>query len=388
MGGMGVYTVAAHNPDLFAAGIVFCGRADSPLLNFQPIEKFHPYKQWLIQNDNPISLCENLRNIPVRIYHGRDDMIINVSEADRMQRRLTEIGGDAKLKVMPGNHWFGFELMGTDEPVTWLLTQKRKTPPEKRHIKSYSLRSARQGEVEILTTKDATAPLELSWTYAGGVPAELKPSEAVGIVSIAGSAKPPAELHKSPRLCGPVREATCGPFTVVYGTTGNAEANAANKANAEKFAHDWYVFAKSKIIPRADKDLTEAEKKSRNLFIFGEQQDNLLHAAAAAELPFAVKDGQVTIAGKTHPLKDRGIMYIYPSPFDAERKRSVVICAGINYGEKVSWNHKLDLVPDFLFYESRTDADRSGTNEAICAGFFDGQWKVTEKSTWWFTKAP
>src|SRR4029079_4264683 len=34
MGGMGVYTLAAHNADLFAAGIVLAGRADNPLLNY------------------------------------------------------------------------------------------------------------------------------------------------------------------------------------------------------------------------------------------------------------------------------------------------------------------------------------------------------------------
>jgi pimeloyl-ACP methyl ester carboxylesterase len=387
MGGMGVYTVAAHNPDLFAAGIVFCGRADSPLQNFQPLDKFHPCKQQLILNDNPISLCENLRNIPLRIYHGRDDMIISPAEAIRMEERLKETGCDAKLAILPGNHWFGFEIMCTDEPVSWLLTQKRKANAEQRRIKSYSLRHARQNGVEILTTKNVLAPLELSWSDAAGAPAELKPGEAVGLVSIAGATPPPAGLHKSPRLCGPVREAACGPFTIVYGTTGSAEANARNKENAERFAKDWFVFSKSRAIVKADKDVSEEDKRSRNLFLFGEQQENALHAAAAAQLPIVVKDGQVALGGKTLPLRDRGIMYIYPSPFGAAQQRSVVVCAGVNYGEKVSSNHKLDLLPDFFFYEARADLDQSGTNRAIVAGFFDPEWKLDEKSTWWFDAA-
>src|SRR5439155_23635016 len=111
MGGMGVYSIAAHYPDEFAAGMALAGRADSPLQNNTALENFHPFKQWLIQADNPISLCENLLHVPLRIYHGQDDPIVPKTEAMRMAARFKELGADAQLIMKPGGHTFGFEVL-------------------------------------------------------------------------------------------------------------------------------------------------------------------------------------------------------------------------------------------------------------------------------------
>ncbi len=78
-------------------------------------------------------------------------------------------------------------------------------------------------------------------------------------------------------------------------------------------------------------------------------------------------------------------MYLYPSAL-AEMKRAVVICAGVPYGDQIGVNHKLDLIPDFLLYESTFDTDGTSTNKPVCAGFFNGEWKLDEKTTWWFEK--
>src|SRR5260370_682624 len=82
----------------------------------------------------------------------------------------------------------------------------------------------------------------------------------------------------------------------------------------------------------------------------------------------------VTIGNKTVPLTGKGIVYVFASPFAADKL--VVIWAGIHYGGEVGGNHKLDLLPDFLFYDDKIDADSTGTNRAICAGFFDDNWKL------------
>jgi hypothetical protein len=101
-------------------------------------------------------------------------------------------------------------------------------------------------------------------------------------------------------------------------------------------------------------------------------------------LPFSVKDGNVTLDNKTIPLAGKGIMYLYPSPLaDAANPRSVVICAGLLYGQSVSSNHKLDLVPDFILFDDKRDNDGSSTNHALCAGFFNGEWKLDPKLMWW-----
>ena len=386
MGGQGVYTVAEHYPDLFAAGIVLAGRADNPLQNFRPLDTFHPFKQWLIHADNPISLCENLVNIPLRIYHGRDDFIINVDEANRMEKRLKEIGCDAQLTALPGTHKFGLNVMMTEEPVKWLLQQKRASNPLRRHMKAYSLKYASQGGLKVLGDFSAPlTPIDLEWSSKDGK-TEFTKDRPNCPRSINGKTDPlPPGRVKTARCCGPVRDATCGPFMLVYGTTGSAEANARNLKSATQFADDWYNFSKSRAIVKADREVTDADRKNKNLFLFGEEQENSVLAAAAKDLPIAVKDGVAMIGEKKVPLAGKGIMFIYPSPFaEAADPHTIVVCAGITYGPKIGVNHKLDLVPDFLLYSDQQDADTTSTNHALCAGFFDGEWKLNTKTMWWF----
>ena len=386
MGAMGVYTIGAHHPDLFAAGVVLAGRADSPLQNFKPLETFSPCKQWLIHADNPISLCDNLSNLPLRIYHGQDDTIINVGESRRMEKRLKEVGCDVSLHLGPGSHGYGLEIMFKDDPVTWLLSHTRPAVAEHGLMKAYRLAHARQGAVAVLASTGVLQPIELEWTTKDGAVVFQHDSPAVVQRSINGNVEPKTldGLHKNPAVCGPVREAICGPFMIVYGTKGPAPAAAANKKNAEQFAADWREFAKSNALIKADTDVTPEDKKTRNLFLFGEEQENAIHAECAAKLPIAVKDGSVSLAGKTIPLAGKGIMYIYPSPLaDAAQPHSVVICAGLLYGHDVSSNHKLDLVPDYLIFDDRRDVDSTNTNHAVCAGFFNGRWELDPDQMWW-----
>ena len=386
MGGMGVYTIAAHYPDEFAAGIVLAGRADSPLQNRAALDKFHPFKQWLIHSDNPVSLCENLTNLPLHIYHGQDDVTVLPMEATRMDAALKKAGCNAKLQLIPGGHRACFDMIREEEPLRWLLTNKRNPAPAERRIKQYSLQFAKQDSVEVTAIKGALEPIQLEWSDTNGEKTFTKESGVILQKSVNGAVAPPlaAKLLKSRELCGPVRQALCAPFTIVYGTTGSAAANAANKVNAQNFAQEWLDFTRSPAQIKADTEVTDAEKHDRNLFLFGEEQDNALHAQIAKDLPIAVKNGNVTIGEKTVPLAGKGIMYIFPNPL-AAMKRAVVICAGARYGEKIGVNHKLDLIPDFLLYDANAfDADGTNTNKAISAGFFNGEWKLEPTTMWWF----
>ena len=381
MGGMGVYSLAAHNPEQFAAAMVLAGRADSPLQNNTALENFHPFKQWLINADNPISLCENLTNIPLRIYHGQDDAVVPATQAIRMSAALKKAGCDPKLLLVPGGHRSGFDILREDEPVRWLLSNKRNANPATHRIKTYSMQYLPDGAVA--ETTNALEPIEVEWKGGGKDQLDIIKKSA----NVLGFAMPNLTdaRRKNKDLCGPVRQAFCGPFTIVYGTKGTPAANEFNRKNAERFADEWLQFTRSKAKIKADIDVTPEEKRDRNLFLFGEEQDNALHAELAKDLPISVKDGNVAIAGKTVPLAGKGILYIFPSTFSG-RKRAVVICAGIPYGEKIGVNHKLDLIPDFLLYDSTFDTDGTGTNHALCAGFFDNAWKLDDKLSWWFDK--
>ncbi len=428
MGGMGVYSLGGHYPDIWAAGVVLAGRAYSPLLmNTSRFDALSPFKQYLIRTDQPLDLCENFVNIPLRIYHGGDDQIIPRAEAQVIADRLKALGCDARLSLRPGDHWFGFELMGEEEPVEWMLKQKRPRQPAKARLKNFSLRFGNLHNLRLRHVTGALKPFNIEWqlkdqqlnltrldgpighldlsgrsfktvhfekpgyaqTATGGGEGHAKDQEKTWKIARSDWLKPGEEntAHpnwKTPVRCGPVKEATYGPFLVVYGTQGNAATTQRLRGQAQDFADEWYAFAKGFVAVKADSQVSPEEKQSKNLILFGEEQENSLHAeaAASAKLPFSVKDGLAQVGAQSYSLKNRGILYIYPSPFDKDaNKRSVVISAGVRYGAHLPINHKLDLVPDYILYESGVDEDGTGTNRPVAAGFFNGKWKFSEELT-------
>ena len=428
MGGLGAYTIGAHYPDLWAGGIILAGWADSPLLmGTRGIETLHPFKQFLIRMIQPIDLCENFGNMPLRLFHGDADQIVPLEQARKMEKRLQDFGCDAKMTVLKGNHWSGLEVMSDEGPLQWLLQQKRNMQPAQARLKNYSLSFGKNRDVRVLHVTGTLEPFYLAWEFEGKTVSVRQMSGPLGTFSAYRKGQEKLQLPdgvkgfeafypyntgdgfpscvalpdwdrvkfeegwcpywKNPARCGPVKEVTCGPFIIVYGTSGGAEATARLKKQAEDFCEEWYAFAKGRPAVKADKDVTPEEIKAKNLWLFGEEQENALHAAAAktGKLPIQAKDGQVKIGGKTASLKGRGLLYIYPSPLEgAGSSSSVVVAAGISYGAHLPTNHKYDLIPDLILFEDRADSDGTGTNAPLVAGFFDGKWQLKPETMWWF----
>lgn len=459
MGGMAVFTLGGHWPDRWAAAVSFAARADSPLLMGVPGGEaaVPPFKRRLMRADSPVHLVENFLNLPVRLYHGRDDMIVPPADAVRLKNRLKKVGADAALSWWTGGHNTGFSLLGRPAPVEWLLSQRRNGKPKRRRLKEYSLRYGTRGGVSVLHLREADGPYELEWretTAEGNAALELlKVSGPVAVASLVvpgrgerlrlppnrgrlsllpaekehpflrflwdaawcrsgfpagggtvpnrtgtkknnGVRKPPGprdffppgfRAWKNQLRCGPVKEATYSAFTLVYGTGGDATATKKLRRQAEEFAERWRRFAKGRPPLKADTEVTAEDLRRRNLFLFGDARENRLHARAAPALPFKVENGTAVVAGKKVALKNRGLMYIYPNPLPgAGPFRSVVIVVGTPYGEYLPRNHQLDLIPDFLIYEKERDSDGTNTNRPVVAGYFDGRWRTTPKTTWWF----
>jgi predicted esterase len=423
MGGLGGYTIGAHYPDLWAGGVILAGWADSPLLmGTRGIETLHPFKQFLIRGIQPIDLCENFGNMPLRLFHGDADQIVPLEQARKMEKRLQEFGCDAKMTVLKGNHWSGLEVMSDEGPLQWLLQQKRNMRPAQARLKNYSLSFGKNRDVQVIHTTGELRPFEVAWGVEGdamtikhleGPLARVAPShtkvlgmeQMKGFRCVAGpeqrrslyivGADEKADVllnreevgWKNPARCGPVKEALCGPFIIAYGTAGGQEATARLKKQAEDFCEEWYAFAKGRPAVKADKGVTPEEIKAKTLWLFGEEQENALHAAAAktGKLPIQAKDGQVKIGAKTVSLKGSGLLYIYPSPLEgAGSSSSVVVAAGVSYGAQLPTNHKYDLIPDFILFADRADSDGTGTNAPVIAGFFDGKWQLKPETMWWF----
>ncbi len=167
-----------------------------------------------------------------------------------MSAALQKAGCDAKLLLVPGGHRSGFDIIKEDEPLKWLLANKRNPKPASHHLKTYSLQFV--GPDYSIKKTDALEPIDVEWKGEGkGAIEVIKKSS--NVLEFGGKTNPAAPgLKKLPALCGPVRQAICSPFTIVYGTTGKVIANDANKKNAERFAEEWFAFTRSRAQIKAD----------------------------------------------------------------------------------------------------------------------------------------
>jgi hypothetical protein len=192
-------------------------------------------------------------------------------------------------------------------------------------------------------------------------------------------AKRAGKLRKTPRLCGPVKEAYNRRFTVVVGTGARARADLERyKGELQRAAIEWFLFTKSMVIAKADVQVTPADIKLTNLMLYGTPADNSILRKIAPNLPIKITGGGFEFQGKKYSNEDHGLVMIYPNPLNPTRL--VVIRSGLPHGGGLSPNHKFDLLPDFVIFERGVDYDK--TNRAVFAGFFDENWQVAERLIW------
>lgn len=101
-GGSAAWTLATQYPEKFAALAVVCGMA--------PV----PYAHWVD------------KELPIWVFHGDSDPVIDVGEADRMVAKLKEMGYDVRYSRYKGvghNAWT--RAYTTDSLYTWMDGQRR-----------------------------------------------------------------------------------------------------------------------------------------------------------------------------------------------------------------------------------------------------------------------
>lgn len=101
-GGSASWELATQYPDKFAAMAVVCGM--TPL----------PYAHWID------------KDMPIWVFHGDQDDVIDVEESDKMVEKLRKMGHDVrytKYKGVGHNAWE--RAYTTDSLYTWFANQKR-----------------------------------------------------------------------------------------------------------------------------------------------------------------------------------------------------------------------------------------------------------------------
>jgi len=183
-------------------------------------------------------------------------------------------------------------------------------------------------------------------------------------------------LLKTPGLCGPVREVFAGPFLMVYGgREGGPSHNGALAAAAQ-----WRRFSQgqARVLPASG--VSEAVLRNHNVILFGGPDENPLVAEVMPQLPIKIRKGFYEVGERRYEADRFGLWMVYPSPWGPGRY--MALNCGPPWGRELPPNHVYDMLPDFVVYCDEKSEDGTESNKCVCAGFFDQQWRLDERSTW------
>ena len=123
MGGYGTWRLAEKYPGRFAALVVICGGLRPPPATL----KAHPELVKLTPGDNLKSYSDaaaKIGKVPVWVFHGSDDEIVPVTESQRMQSAMKQIGAEVHYTEYPGvKHVSWYKAYDDPKLFPWLLSK-------------------------------------------------------------------------------------------------------------------------------------------------------------------------------------------------------------------------------------------------------------------------
>lgn len=416
MGGSGAYSIACHRSDMFACVMVITARVDYYLWQRIAHDALPVFKRAQIDADYALELLENLAHVPVLEFHGDLDRGF-AAQARRMKSLCDAAGVSCEVVEFKGEgHYIWSRSFEHPNFIRMLRDARRVKSPRKvalntftlKHAKSHWVRIERivrwgekavaraevgDGNVINLVTANVGAvalgpdipgvanPARVRVVSSRKVVGKVVGADGVIRLEFATRRGEKDGLRKSPVLCGPIREAYDGPFVIVCGTLPGAVGDGERKS-AVRIAREWMAYAKA--VPRimADGRVTDEQVAKYNLIIIGSPETNQVFRRMADKLPIRIEKDEYVLGKRRFPLQGNGLQFIFPNPLNP--KRYVVIIHGAAWAPKVQANHKLDFLPDFIVYSDKTVNDGTWfpTNGFLCAGYFDGNWRFAEESTW------
>jgi predicted peptidase len=102
MGGFGTWSLAAYQPERFAAIVPICGGGE------------------------PIT-AKLFAHVPTWVFHGARDPVVPLERSEKMVEALKKSGGEVKFTVYPeAGHDAWTETYANPQLYEWLLQQKRR----------------------------------------------------------------------------------------------------------------------------------------------------------------------------------------------------------------------------------------------------------------------
>jgi hypothetical protein len=192
----------------------------------------------------------------------------------------------------------------------------------------------------------------------------------------------PLDVHKTPRLAGPINDFVYTPFAIVIGTT--SEDSLMQKLinqKADSLIAGWKNWQKYE--PRVFKDIamSKADIQKYSLHLLGGPRENKVSQMIFEKIPYKINAEQIFIEGKTFAAKDAVLDMIYPNPFNQHRYIRVV--AATSAAGMYFYDHWRDDLSNYDFYilDGKIPNSRAGFPEEklrIATGNFNYNWQLDE----------
>jgi pimeloyl-ACP methyl ester carboxylesterase len=425
MGGAGVWYLASHHPDRFAAIAPMGGYNDYRLWR-RPGGMTFPLFTWEEPSwraRSAVLLLENLRHVGIWMVHGAWDRAVgggvDVEHARQSARLLDELGIEHRLTELAET---GHDSRFMHEPffgeiLRWLTAHRRPASPDRVSFRTSELQHHRAywADIEQIERYGTSAALEaLAGPHGVTVTTEnvrhlvIRPSDraaTTGRLRVDTTEIPGADLTKPVGLRlirgnweladldpapGEKRPGISGPFgglferqtILVTGTIGTVE---------ESFFLDWaardaaYFFKERNggvhrggiageswmdLPILTDVEWLEAERsetgiRTVNVLAYGSPHSNAVLARFAERLPASVGPGEIIVGGRRFIGPGLALIAVLAFPDDGG-DRYLGVHGGtspdaITSGAHLNWQ----LLPDYLVYDA---------SSVLEWGYFDNAW--------------
>ncbi len=414
MGGHGTWHLAVNDPDGFASAAPSAGWS-----SFDTYAGGRPddllARLWKAADAASLTdaYLTNLRDLPVYILHGSKDDNVPASEAHDLERKLKGVAKDLQSHYEEGQgHWWDVrqEVPGADcvdWPGFYAMFRRARIPVAPAEIDvTFPDLSLDHGHHWVLVDQPlqygspvqvhgswdaATATVALTTKNARHLRLDLPETWQPKRVLLDGKEVSPTTLdstnvpplsEKHPARMGPFKRAFDNHFTLVYGTEGTEEENAALLASARYDAEQWRYRGNgdAPCVPDAWY-LEHAEVyRDRNVILYGNATTNAAWDVLVPEAcPIRPERGQVTAGVKTWEGDAYGILLVYPRRGSDRALVGAVADTGAA-GARLNFRIPYFLagvgIPDFVIYGP--EVLKAGDQGVRAAGFFDNTWALAQ----------
>ncbi len=433
MGGHGVWQIAAHFPDRFAA--IGPGASWPDFWSYAGAISYDdptPVQALLDRCANPSRTKLMLRNygqLGVYIIHGDADQVVPFELGKGMYDAIREFHSDVTLHVDPGmGHVYDttpelgrdcfdklelFEFFqrharppaprvvefvttcpginGTCHWVTIVQQQRQLAPsrvrlqvdPGRRVLlgQTDNVRRLRLDPRRLLVAGPLTVELDggkLEVAYRGG-PIDLLHDEAGW-----RSAEPAPSSEKGPHRYGLFKSVFSNHVLLVVGTQGTEAENAWALAKARYDSETFWYRGNGTLRIVLDRDFDPTSNPDRNVVLYGNADTNSAYAGLLAAAPLQVRRGVITAGDRELRGDDLACLMIYPRP-GSERA-----CVGLVGGTGVKGLRATDRLPYFVsgiaypdWIVFSADVWRRGDAAVLGAGLFGIDWSLAAGDSAW-----